>query len=190
MELIMWIAKFIAEMGGISAIVIFALKRLIEIKMDRMSKDYELCMSKELEKYTNELDNKSHKFKILFDKKITAYNEVLKSLIPCFENIKQIMPNEAYGIDCNIEICELDSQIAELKNSIENNIIMLDEDIIRELKNIINCLKSQILAYRSITSESDNDEMEFSISLDELKNMEMEAINMFRSRCNNLEVMS
>lgn len=190
MELTTWIVELITEIGGISAVVIFFLKRLIDIKMDFISKNYELRMSKELEKYIDELDNKSHKYRAFFDKKIAAHNEVLKSLIPCFKAIKQIMPNGNHGINCEIEICDLESLIVELKKSIENNLIMLDENIIDKLSSLINCFNNQILAYRNILSESENDEIYFSVSLDDLNDMEKEIFNMFRDYCNNLEVIT
>ncbi len=189
MNLTTLILQVIAEAGGTSVIVIFVLKRIIELKIDHISKYYELLISKELSKYTNELDNKSHKYKAFFDKKVTAYNEVLKKVIPCFENIKQIMPNGNHGIYCEIEIPKLESPITELKKSIENNMIMLDEDIVSKLESLIKCFNSQIAAYKSVLSENDNNCIDFSVSLNDLKVMESETINMLRNCCNNLEVM-
>ena len=70
------ITSFIVSMGGGGAIVWFVVKLISNEIADRLSKKYDLKLSKELEKYKSGLENKIYISKTRFDAEFKIYREL------------------------------------------------------------------------------------------------------------------
>lgn len=81
------ILGIIASVGGIGTIVCFVVKFASEIIADKLSKKYELQMTKAIELYRDKLDKKNYISKARFDKEFEIYQKLSeKALDMTFAN--------------------------------------------------------------------------------------------------------
>ena len=82
----------LASVGGVSGLIIIAIKFSSNIIAERLSKKYELKMSKELEKYKSNLDSKIYISKTKFDAEFNIYRELSKAFFHMVKDISIMIP--------------------------------------------------------------------------------------------------
>lgn len=82
----------LASVGGISGIIVLAVKFSANMIADRLAKKYELKMQKELEKYKSGLDNKIYITKAKFDAEFTLYRDLSKAFFQMVKDITIMIP--------------------------------------------------------------------------------------------------
>ena len=82
----------ISALGGFSAIFVATIKFSSNIIAKKLEEKYSLKLSKELEKYKINLDNKSYITRTKFDIELNIYRELSKHFFEMVKNINALIP--------------------------------------------------------------------------------------------------
>lgn len=82
----------VAGFGGISGIFVIAIKFSSNFIAEKLSKKYELKLSKELENYKYNLENKNYISKARFDTEFNIYRELSKAFFDMVKDITTMIP--------------------------------------------------------------------------------------------------
>ena len=82
----------IAGFGGVSGIFVIAIKFSSNFIAEKLSKKYELKLSKELENYKYNLENKNYISKARFDTEFNIYRELSKAFFDMVKDITTMIP--------------------------------------------------------------------------------------------------
>lgn len=90
--------------GGILGIILAIIKFSSNIIAERLSKNYELKLNKELEKYKSNLDSKIYITKAKFDKEFELYQQLSRSFFYMVEKVHALYPmNGQTFSDCDFK---------------------------------------------------------------------------------------
>lgn len=81
------VLSILASVGGISGIIIIAVKFASNIIAKRLEERYSLKLNKELEQYKSALENKKHISKVQFDKEFEMYQELSEKNLTMVYNV-------------------------------------------------------------------------------------------------------
>jgi len=104
-----FIGAIFISLGGLAALITFAMKFGAKIIENRLSAQYELELSKKLEEYKNQLEGSQYISRAMFDKEYVIYQDLSKQLyeaFPCLElinGIKKSGKEVIYREDLNVD---------------------------------------------------------------------------------------
>lgn len=148
--------SIIGGFGGIAAIFTAIVRYSSDLIADRLSKKYELKLSKELEKYKSSLENKTHISRARFDIELAIYRELSSGFSDAVTAINIMIPS-GYAIvpvDRKDRL-ELDKRhheaaveaVVKAQDSLKSNIPFIQENIYNEYNELLKLLNLQLTAY-------------------------------------------
>ena len=82
----------LSSVGGIGAIIVFAVKFSADIIANKLEEKYAFKLNKELEKYKASIDNKKYISKTKFDTEFQIYRELSKKFFEAVKSITIMIP--------------------------------------------------------------------------------------------------
>ena len=143
----------LASFGGITGILILALKASSKIIIDRIEDRYKQKLNKELEKYKIILDNKTYISKTKFDTEFGIYRELSKSFCDMVKEISVLIPSGLTYTLANEEArkkAESEQYIKAMNSTVKaqdtlnSNIPFISEEIYKGYNNILSLCKTQL----------------------------------------------
>lgn len=136
----------ITAFGGCATIIGGVIHYLSEIIADRLSRKYELKLSKELEKYKSMLDNKVYISKAKFDIELEIYRNLSSSFYNMVRATTRMIPgsNDVFLVDEELvpkqpaELYEIAKQtIIDAQNILRSNIPFIPDDIYQKYNSLL-----------------------------------------------------
>ena len=143
----------LASFGGITGILILALKASSKIIIDRIEDRYKQKLNKELEKYKIILGNKTYISKTKFDTEFGIYRELSKSFCDMVKEISVLIPSGLTYTLANEEArkkAESEQYIKAMNSTVKaqdtlnSNIPFISEEIYKGYNNILSLCKTQL----------------------------------------------
>lgn len=136
----------ITAFGGCATIIVGVIHYLSEIIADRLSRKYELKLSKELEKYKSMLDNKIYISKAKFDIELEIYRNLSSSFYNMVRATTKMIPgsNDVFLVDEELvpkqpaELYEIAKQtIIDAQNVLRSNIPFIPDNIYKKYNSLL-----------------------------------------------------
>lgn len=125
----------LASVGGISGLTLLAIKFSSNMIAERLSKKYDLKLSKELEKYKSSLDNNNLISRALFEKEFAIYQDLICKLYDAFPHLQLAYKMRQSGLkiikraDINLYNPELNKMSQEVFQGKAVTEIVLDNEM-------------------------------------------------------------
>ena len=146
----------IASVGGISGVIIAGIKFSSNIIAARLSKKYEMQLSKELEQYKTILDNKKYITKTKFDVEFKIYKEYTKAFSELVFAISQFVPGKYVNDDAfkaptkdefEAFINKINIMILNARNTLNSNIPFVEKDIYNTANVLLGLCENFFISY-------------------------------------------
>lgn len=148
--------SIVGGLGGIAIIFTAIVRYLSDIIADRLSKKYELKLSKELEKYKSSLENKTYISRTKFDAEFAIYRELSSGFSDAVKAISTMIPSGYTTVPADRETrLELDKQhyeiavkaVVKAQDSLKSNIPFIPENIYDGYNDLLKLFGLQLSAY-------------------------------------------
>lgn len=146
----------LASAGGISGLIIIAVKFSSNIIAERLSKKYELKMSEELERYKSNLDSKIYISKTKFDTEFNIYRELSKAFFNMVKDINIMIPNGSSTKPFDKDVREKQekdsysnavSSVGIAQDILNGNAPLIPDNFIKEYNELLTLSKMQLYAF-------------------------------------------
>lgn len=158
------VASIIGGFGGIAIIFTAVVKYLSDIIADKLSKKYELQLSKELEKYKSLLENKTYISKTRFDTEFSIYRELSANFADAVKAVNAMIPSGFTHVPAKKEDkLDMDKRhydialpaVVKAQDSLKVNIPFIPENIYWGYNELLSLFRMQLLAYEDRFDVSD-----------------------------------
>ena len=148
--------SIVGGLGGITVIFAAIVRYLSDFIADRLSKKYELRLSKELENYKSSLENKSYISRAKFDTEFAIYRELSSDFSDAVLAINIMVPTGLTMVPADREArLELDKKhyeaavkaIVKAQDSLKSNIPFIPENIYDGYNELLKLFGLQLAAY-------------------------------------------
>ena len=148
--------SIVGGLGGIAVIFTAIVRYLSNLIADRLSKKYEIKLSKEFEKYKSSLQNKTYISRTKFDTEFAIYRELSSGFSDAVIAINIMIPTGYTTVPADREArLELDKQhyetaveaIVKAQDSLKSNIPFIPENIYDEYNELLKLFGLQLAAY-------------------------------------------
>lgn len=148
--------SIVGGLGGITVIFAAIVRYLSDFIADRLSKKYELRLSKELENYKSSLENKTYISRAKFDTEFAIYRELSSDFSDAVLAINIMVPTGLTMVPADREArLELDKKhyeaavkaIVKAQDSLKSNIPFIPENIYDGYNELLKLFGLQLAAY-------------------------------------------
>lgn len=148
--------SIVGGLGGITVIFAAIVRYLSDFIADRLSKKYELRLSKELENYKSYLENKTYISRAKFDTEFAIYRELSSDFSDAVLAINIMVPTGLTMVPADREArLELDKKhyeaavkaIVKAQDSLKSNIPFIPENIYDGYNELLKLFGLQLAAY-------------------------------------------
>lgn len=148
--------SIVGGLGGITVIFAAIVRYLSDFIADRLSKKYELRLSKELESYKSSLENKTYISRAKFDTEFAIYRELSSDFSDAVLAINIMVPTGLTMVPADREaLLELDKKhyeaavkaIVKAQDSLKSNIPFIPENIYDGYNELLKLFGLQLAAY-------------------------------------------
>ena len=148
--------SIVGGLGGITVIFAAIVRYLSDFIADRLSKKYELRLSKELENYKSSLENKTYISRAKFDTEFAIYRELSSDFSDAVLAINIMVPTGLTMVPADREArLELDEKhyeaavkaIVKAQDSLKSNIPFIPENIYDGYNELLKLFGLQLAAY-------------------------------------------
>ncbi len=148
--------SIVGGLGGIAVIFTAIVRYLSNLIADRLSKKYEIKLSKEFEKYKSSLQNKTYISRTKFDTEFAIYRELSSGFSDAVIAINIMIPTGYTTVSADREArLELDKQhyetaveaIVKAQDSLKSNIPFIPENIYDGYNELLKLFGLQLAAY-------------------------------------------
>lgn len=148
--------SIVGGLGGIAVIFTAIVRYLSNLIADRLSKKYEIKLSKEFEKYKSSLQNKTYISRTKFDTEFAIYRELSSGFSDAVIAINIMIPTGYTTVPADREArLELDKQhyetaveaIVKAQDSLKSNIPFIPENIYDGYNELLKLFGLQLAAY-------------------------------------------
>ena len=148
--------SIVGGLGGITVIFAAIVRYLSDFIADRLSKKYELRLSKELENYKSSLENKTYISRAKFDTEFAIYRELSSDFSDAVLAINIMVPSGLTMVPADREArLELDKKhyeaavkaIVKAQDSLKSNIPFIPENIYDGYNELLKLFGLQLAAY-------------------------------------------
>lgn len=148
--------SIVGGLGGITVIFAAIVRYLSDFIADRLSKKYELRLSKELENYKSSLENKTYISRAKFDTEFAIYRELSSDFSDAVLAINIMVPTGLAMVPADREArLELDKKhyeaavkaIVKAQDSLKSNIPFIPENIYDGYNELLKLFGLQLAAY-------------------------------------------
>ena len=148
--------SIVGGLGGITVIFAAIVRYLSDFIADRLSKKYELRLSKELENYKSSLENKTYNSRAKFDTEFAIYRELSSDFSDAVLAINIMVPTGLTMVPADREArLELDKKhyeaavkaIVKAQDSLKSNIPFIPENIYDGYNELLKLFGLQLAAY-------------------------------------------
>lgn len=148
--------SIVGGLGGITVIFAAIVRYLSDFIADRLSKKYELRLSKELENYKSSLENKTYISRAKFDTEFAIYRELSSDFSDAVLAIDIMVPTGLTMVPADREArLELDKKhyeaavkaIVKAQDSLKSNIPFIPENIYDGYNELLKLFGLQLAAY-------------------------------------------
>ena len=148
--------SIVGGLGGITVIFAAIVRYLSDFIADRLSKKYELRLSKELENYKSSLENKTYISRAKFDTEFAIYRELSSDFSDAVLAINIMVPTGLTMVPADREArLELDKKhyeaavkaIEKAQDSLKSNIPFIPENIYDGYNELLKLFGLQLAAY-------------------------------------------
>lgn len=148
--------SIVGGLGGITVIFAAIVRYLSDFIADRLSKKYELRLSKELENYKSSLENKTYISRAKFDTEFAIYRELSSDFSDSVLAINIMVPTGLTMVPADREArLELDKKhyeaavkaIVKAQDSLKSNIPFIPENIYDGYNELLKLFGLQLAAY-------------------------------------------
>lgn len=148
--------SIVGGLGGITVIFAAIVRYLSNLIADRLSKKYEIKLSKEFEKYKSSLQNKTYISRTKFDTEFAIYRELSSGFSDAVIAINIMIPTGYTTVPADREArLELDKQhyetaveaIVKAQDSLKSNIPFIPENIYDGYNELLKLFGLQLAAY-------------------------------------------
>lgn len=146
----------LATVGGISGIILAAIKLSVNMIAKRLEEKYVLRLNKELERYKSNLDNKIYISKTKFDTEFKIYRELSKAFFEMVKDISVLIPSGLTSVPADpekkkkydVEIYnEAMKSTVNAQDILNGNIPFISEEIYNAYTEILKLCKQQLNAF-------------------------------------------
>lgn len=149
-------ASIIMGFGGVAAIFTAVVRYSSNIIAERLSKKYELKMSKELERYKTALGNKTYISKTKFDAEFAIYRELSSCFADAVKSVSILIPPGFTTVpadredrlrfdECNYKVAL--PAVVKAQDALKANIPFVSEEIYNGYNELLGLFRLQLGAY-------------------------------------------
>lgn len=147
----------LASVGGISGLIVLAVKFASNIIAERLSQKYELKLQKELEAFKSTLTKKEYVSKTRFDAEFGIYRELSKAFFNMARDINSLIPAGYSERPANEDdykkhqkecYCNSSQSLTIAQETLVQNAPFISEELYNDFLELVTLSRLQILAYK------------------------------------------